>query len=170
MRTPMMSDPASSQGQLSPSRATKTDEKQPSMTRRNEAIARLPVLGWAAFAGERRAPLPSIDQHGGNIVYTTSGRAAIALALRVVGCKAGDRVLVPTYHCPTMIAPVVRLGAVPEFYPLTASGAPSMSFLARHARDARAMLVAHYFGFPQPLAQLRAFCDANGIAMIEDCA
>jgi selenocysteine lyase/cysteine desulfurase len=116
-----------------------------------------------------RAPA-SIDEHGGNIVYTTSGRAAIALALRAVGCKAGDRVLVPTYHCPTMIAPVVRLGAVPEFYPLTASGAPSMSFLARHGRGVRAMLVAHYFGFPQPLGQLRGFCDANGIAMIEDCA
>jgi len=165
-----MSDPASSQGRHPPSRTTNADETRLSTARRNEAIARLPVLGWAAFAGERRAPLPSIDEHGGNIVYTTSGRAAIALALRAVGCKAGDRVLVPTYHCPTMIAPVVRLGAVPEFYPLTASGAPSMSFLARHGRGVRAMLVAHYFGFPQPLGQLRGFCDANGIAMIEDCA
>jgi len=127
------------------------------------------VLGWAAFAGPRRAPLPSIDQHS-NIVFTTSGRAAIALALRVVGCQPGDRVLVPTYHCPTMIAPVVRLGAVPEFYPLDAAGAPSMDFLSRHARDVRAILVAHYFGFPQPLSQLRSFCDANRIALIEDCA
>ena len=137
--------------------------------RRNGAIARLPVLGWAAFSGERQAPLPGIDEHR-NILYTTSGRAAIALALRAVGCRAGDRVLVPTYHCPTMIAPLVRFGTVPEFYPLTGCGAPSMTYLAQRGPGARAMLVAHYFGFPQPLSELRAFCDANGIAMIEDCA
>jgi len=30
--------------------------------------------------------------------------------------------------------------------------------------------VAHYFGFPQPLSELRALCDATHIALIEDCA
>jgi|SoiMethySBSTD1v2_1073268.scaffolds.fasta_scaffold45701_5 perosamine synthetase len=164
-----MSEPGSSPGQLPPSSATEANETPLRAIRRNGGIARLPVLGWAAFAGQRHAALPSIDERR-NIVYTTSGRAAIALALRVIGCKAGDRVLVPTYHCPTMIAPVVKLGAVPEFYPLTASGAPSMAYLAQRGRNARAMLVAHYFGFPQPLSELRAFCDANRIAMIEDCA
>ena len=32
------------------------------------------------------------------------------------------------------------------------------------------MLVAHFFGRPQPMARLREFCDARGIALIEDCA
>ena len=32
------------------------------------------------------------------------------------------------------------------------------------------MLVAHYFGFVRSLAQIRAFCDARGIALVEDCA
>jgi dTDP-4-amino-4,6-dideoxygalactose transaminase len=34
----------------------------------------------------------------------------------------------------------------------------------------RAILVPHYFGLPQPLGLVRAFCDAHGIALIEDCA
>jgi aspartate/methionine/tyrosine aminotransferase len=81
-----------------------------------EPLPRLPVLGWAAFAGERQAPLPSVlDQR--NVLFTTSGRAAIALALRALGVAPGDRVLVPTYHCPTMIAPVVSTGADPRSIP-----------------------------------------------------
>jgi perosamine synthetase len=127
------------------------------------------VLGWSTFSGGVRSPLPSVDELP-QVVYTTSGHAAIALALQVLGCRAGDRVLVPTYHCPTMISPVVRLGAVPVFYPLTAGGEPSIDWLAQHAKNARAMLVAHYFGFVHSLAEIRSFCDARGIALIEDCA
>jgi dTDP-4-amino-4,6-dideoxygalactose transaminase len=104
-------------------------------------------------------------------VYTTSGRAAIALALRVLALKTGERVLVPTYHCPTMIAPVTRLGADPVFFPVTATGAPALDMLeGRDLRGVRAMLVAHYFGLPQQLSRVRDFCDARGIALIEDCA
>jgi hypothetical protein len=32
------------------------------------------------------------------------------------------------------------------------------------------MIVAHYFGFPQPMARVRRFCDEHGISLIEDCA
>jgi len=34
----------------------------------------------------------------------------------------------------------------------------------------RAMIAAHYFGLPQPMARVRRFCDDRGIALIEDCA
>ena len=34
----------------------------------------------------------------------------------------------------------------------------------------RAMIAAHYFGLPQPMAAIRGFCDQHGIALIEDCA
>ena len=32
------------------------------------------------------------------------------------------------------------------------------------------MLVPHYFGLPQPMSAVRAFCTARGIDLIEDCA
>jgi dTDP-4-amino-4,6-dideoxygalactose transaminase len=102
--------------------------------------------------------------------FTTSGRAAIAVALRALGVGPGDKVLVPTYHCPTMIAPVVRSGAQPVFYPITASGGVDPDWLSCQAAGARAILATHYFGIPQPMSALRAFCDAKSIALIEDCA
>ncbi|MGH8640148.1 MAG: DegT/DnrJ/EryC1/StrS family aminotransferase [Burkholderiales bacterium] len=131
---------------------------------------RLPVLGWAAFSGKRTAPLPSVLSARFRR-YTTSGRAAISIALRALGIKAGDKVLVPTYHCLTMIAPVVRYGAEPVFYPITATGSPDPEWLRRAATTgARAMLATHYFGIPQQMSSLRAYCDSRGMALIEDCA
>jgi selenocysteine lyase/cysteine desulfurase len=103
--------------------------------------------------------------------YTTSGRAAIALALRELKVTPGDKVLVPTYHCPTMIAPVVQAGARPMFYPITASGGADLEWLQRAPLvGVRAVLAAHYFGIPQPMSELRTFCDAHRISLIEDCA
>ena len=133
------------------------------------ALPRLPVLGWAAFSGARHAPLPSVLELPG-VMLTSSGRAAIALALRSPGLRDGDRVLVPTYHCPTMVAPIVAAGAKPAFYPIDATGAPWLEAMETTTHGVRAMIAAHYFGLPQRMSKVRQFCDARGIVLIEDCA
>ena len=132
-------------------------------------LPRLPVLGWAAFSGARTASLPSVLELPG-VMLTSSGRAAIALALRSLGLCNGDRVLVPTYHCPTMIAPIVAAGAKPAFYPIDATGAPWLEAIEKTTHGVRAMIVAHYFGLPQRMSKVREFCDQRGIILIEDCA
>ena len=135
-----------------------------------QLIPRLPVLGWASFGGARRAPIPSVlDQP--HVLFTTSGRAAIGLALRALAVAPGDKVLVPTFHCPTMIAPVVNAGAEPLFFPISDTGSVDLDYLGRmDLRRVRAILAAHYFGVLQPMSRLRRFCDERGIALIEDCA
>jgi dTDP-4-amino-4,6-dideoxygalactose transaminase len=133
-------------------------------------LPRLPVLGWRTFAGRRRADIPIVLGHR-PALYTTSGRAAIALALRALGIGPGHRVLVPTYHCPTMVSPVVRERAKPHFYPITAEGLADLDWLgAADLTGVRAMLAAHYFGIPRPMRELRRFCNDRGIALVEDCA
>lgn len=133
-------------------------------------LPRLPVLGWSTFSGPSRSTAPSILDRD-DVLFTTSGRAAIALALRALRIGRGDRVLVPTYHCPTMIAPIVAVGAEPVFFPIDATGAPATAALdERQMQGVRAMIAAHYFGLPQPMRAIRAFCDEHGIALIEDCA
>ena len=133
-------------------------------------LPRLPVLGWSTFSGPSRSTLPSILDRD-DVLFTTSGRAAIALALRALRIGRGDRVLVPTYHCPTMVAPIVAVGAEPVFFPIDSTGAPATAALVeREMQGVRAMIAAHYFGLPQPMAALRGFCDEQGIALIEDCA
>lgn len=133
-------------------------------------IPKLPVFGWRTFAGDGPAPLPTVLDLPG-LVFTTSGRAAIGLALKTLGVGPGDRVLLPTYHCTTMVAPAVAAGARPLYYPITGSGAPDLAALERlDTTGVRTLLAVHFFGFPQPLREVRAFCDRRGIALIEDCA
>jgi perosamine synthetase len=103
--------------------------------------------------------------------FSSSGRASILLALEMLNVGKNDQVLVPTYHCPTMIAPIVARGAEPIFYPLDAHGSPCLQWLQRNdCIGARAILVAHFFGIPQPLSAIRQWCNHKQVRLIEDCA
>lgn len=119
----------------------------------------------------RRLPRPPSVLDAGDVRLVTSGRIAIALALREIGAGPGDAVLVPAYHSKSMVAPVVACGAEPVFFQVGADTMASLDDIAAK-RDARvkAIMVTSYFGFPQPLAEIRAWCDRHAIALIEDCA
>jgi hypothetical protein len=135
----------------------------------SSALPRLPVLVLSRQDGRQDAGVPDLRSSGPPL-YTTSGRAAIALALQTLGVGRGDRVLVPTYHCPTMVAPIERLAAQPQFYPIDANGLPRLDRIGRESPAPRAMIVPHFFGLGRDLAAVRAYCDRLGIALIEDCA
>jgi dTDP-4-amino-4,6-dideoxygalactose transaminase len=134
-------------------------------------LPKTPVLDWPSFASRppiaRTASLDGITHR----VVTTSGRAALLLALADLRVAAGRRVLVPTYHCPSMVAPVVQAGAVPQFFAIGPDGLPDLDRIAIDPADAPvAMIAAHYFGLPRSLRKVRAWCDAHSIVLIEDCA
>jgi dTDP-4-amino-4,6-dideoxygalactose transaminase len=83
----------------------------------------------------------------------------------------GDAVLVPSYHCASMIEPVVWAGARPVFYRIRPDTSVDLSDVASKLDSSCKVLMAtNYFGFPQDLAALRAFCDERGIKLLEDCA
>lgn len=133
-------------------------------------IPRLPVLDWRTFAGARQSATPCLLTLP-SIQFTNSGRASILLALEMLDIQPGDQVLVPTYHCPTMIAPIIARGAKVVFYPVDEFGTPRLEWIKKNGtHDVRAILVAHFFGFPQPLAVVRHWCDQQGLYLIEDCA
>jgi perosamine synthetase len=135
-----------------------------------DRIPRLPLFGWSTF-GKRAASSVHCLLDRPDTLLTSSGRVAIALALRELGVGTGDTVLVPTYHCPTMIQPIVRLGATPVFFPIGPGGEPDLDYLERmNMRSVKALIVAHYFGLPRAMDDVRAYCDERGIALIEDCA
>jgi hypothetical protein len=134
-------------------------------------LPKLPVADWHVLSARARGELYSAVTRQPNVLLTTSGRASIGLALERLGIAAGDRVLVPTYHCPTMVSPVVARGGVPLFFPIDARGSPLLGWLeARPLARVRAIVVPHYFGLPRPMARMRKWCDDRGIALIEDCA
>jgi perosamine synthetase len=135
-----------------------------------QPIPRLPVFDWGTFTGSSASATPCLLTHP-SVQFTVSGRASILLALEMIKVGPGDKVLMPTYHCTTMIAPVVALGAQSIFYPINSVGGPDLRWIQQHfSKDVRAILVAHFFGLPQSLAEIRHWCDQQGVILIEDCA
>ncbi|KQW43319.1 MULTISPECIES: DegT/DnrJ/EryC1/StrS family aminotransferase [unclassified Roseateles] len=127
-----------------------------------------PTFGWDNRRGEHDSGLPAVD----DLPHTrllTSGRAALFAAMKALGVKAGDGVLAPSYHCPTLVAPLRAAGAAVQFYPLGPDGLPALDAITP-APNTRALVVAQLFGLPRSLAAVRAWCDARGIALVEDCA
>jgi len=128
-----------------------------------------PVLSWRSL-GAGKTSIPSI-LNVKNIRLATSGRCAIALALKSLGVAKDDKILLPAYHCTSMVDPVVWLEAKPIFYQVQPDTSIDLESIEQLIDDnTRVLLITHYFGFPQPSAKIRAFCDANGLALIEDCA
>lgn len=129
-----------------------------------------PVLSAASFRRAANTPARTVLDAGAYRLVT-SGRVAIALALRELGVQAGDTVLVPAYHSPSMIPPVLWREATPVFYRVGPDARVDLDDLASKIdAGTRAVMVTHYFGFPQDMTPIRALCDARGIALVEDCA
>lgn len=135
------------------------------------AIPKDPVLSWRALFGGKSHDIASFLSLG-QLQFLTSGRMGIAHALRSLGVQAGDRVLVPAYHCNAMIEPVVWLGATPVFYRISSNTGVDLDDIGRLVLEggARAMLVTHYFGFPQDIQAIFDFCQNHDLPFVEDCA
>jgi dTDP-4-amino-4,6-dideoxygalactose transaminase len=133
-------------------------------------LPKAPVLGWSSLWPMGGTDLPSVADLP-HRAYTTSGRAALLCALNQLALPPGSGVLVPTYHCPTMVAPIVQAGLKPLFFPIDQEGLPQLDGIsAAAAAGARAMFVAHYFGLPKSLLAVQTWCRERGIALVEDCA
>jgi perosamine synthetase len=113
---------------------------------------------------------PSILQNA-HLRWVTSGRAAIALALEQVGVQKGDEVLIPAYHCESMISPTLWRDATPVFFKITRDASVDFEDLvAKRSDNTKAVLITHYFGVMQNIKPIRDWCDQHNLILIEDCA
>lgn len=136
----------------------------------NARVPRYPPLTWKRFQ-QAHLERTGCVLDAPHVAFTTSGRMATALALQHLGVGPGDEILLPAYHCPTMVYPVQWTGATPRYYQLSAGLEANLSDLRQKLnRHTRAVVVTHYFGFAADLAPLRTLCDEFGLALIEDCA
>jgi len=134
------------------------------------AIPMLPLPGWRSFGAGRGGRIPSIEDSGA-LCLVTSGRVAIGLALGKLGVGPGDQVLLPAYHCPSMVEPIPWLGAEPVFYKIHPDTSPDLDDIRdKISAKTRVVLAAHFFGRVQDFGPLQSICRDNRIGLIEDCA
>lgn len=101
-------------------------------------------------------------------VATSSGTAALHLALLALGVGPGDEVVLPSYTCVALLQAVRYVGATPKLVDLEPGGYNLSVEEVRRAvtRRTRAILVPHMFGFP---ADIEGICRL-GVPVIEDIA
>ncbi|MGY2171676.1 DegT/DnrJ/EryC1/StrS family aminotransferase [Pseudomonas gingeri] len=107
-----------------------------------------------------------------NILATSSGTAALHLAMILSDVKHGDEVITTSMTAEPTNTTILQLGAVPVFADvdvLTGNLSPS-SVESKITEKTKAICVVHYAGYPARLKELRNIADQYGLALIEDCA
>lgn len=105
------------------------------------------------------------------VVACSSGTAAIHLGLIAAGIGPGDEVICTPNTDAGSVIGIMEEGAVPVFCDPEFTLQPSPGAIEEKITDrTKAVEVIHLAGYPAPIDQIQALCDARGIALIEDCA
>jgi dTDP-4-amino-4,6-dideoxygalactose transaminase len=122
---------------------------------------------------ERRFAAAYAEYHG--VPYctpTTSGTAALTLALLALDVGPGDEVLVPGLTWVACASSVLAIGAVPVLVDIERDSLAMSPSAAKAAitNRTRAMLIVHPFCTVAAIDEFLALSRATGIPLIEDCA
>lgn len=101
-----------------------------------------------------------------------TGRAALWLALKAIGLKPGDEVLLQAFTCVVVPNAVRFHGAQPVFVD-TRSGSFNISvsdLKKKITSKTKAVIVQHIFGYPDDLSAIKKLCRERRLILIEDCA
>lgn len=83
--------------------------------------------------------------------YYAYGKVALRDGIRFSQCPHSGNVLLPAFLPGGIVEPLYELGLEPRFYAIDSDLGPDIADLEeRIDRDSVAVMVVHYFGFPQP--------------------
>ena len=129
--------------------------------------------GWGRYEGpycealEDRLPQLHDVAH---VRLTASGTAAVEIALRALGVKEGDEVLMAGWDFKANFADVVALGATPVLVDVRPDNAmiDVQSIDAAISPQCRAVIASHLHGCVVDMPALREVCDRRGVPILED--
>lgn len=131
-------------------------------------IAPSQYLSWPFIGAAKTSHQKSVAQPR---YLFTMARYALYHGLLSSGIAPGDEVLIPAYICEAAVEAVRACGAVPVFFGVRPDCSVDMADLeSRITRRTRALLVVHYFGFPQDLKPVCELAECRRLVLIEDCA
>jgi perosamine synthetase len=127
-----------------------------------------PSLLFSRGSSAWKEVFPFTAPHG---AWTFSGRVALHSGLRQIQLRAGSTVLVPSYFQGTEIDTLIAAGYKVRFYDVDDNFQVDLSDIEQKLdAEVSALYIIHYFGLPQRLGVITAFCERKGIKLIEDCA
>ena len=105
-------------------------------------------------------------------IGVNSGGCAMFLALKSVGVKAGDKVLVNAFNLAPVPGSIEHAGAEAVLVEVGADYLIDLEDLERKARDsgARYLMLTHMRGHIADMDKVVETCERLGVTLIEDCA
>lgn len=106
------------------------------------------------------------------VLLTTSGTAALEMAVRLLGVGTGDEVILPSFTFSSGAASIVAAGATPVFVDIEGDSGNIDPACVRAAitSKTKAISVMHYGGVPVDMDAIMAISREHGIPVIEDNA
>ena len=110
-----------------------------------------------------------IDEAGVHRFF--NARAALYHLARSLGRTGRRTILLPAFHCPSVVVPILRAGMRVAFYRVDRNLGIDLDDVRRRLDDdVAAALFINYFGFPSAFEPLLGELRARGVFVIEDCA
>jgi dTDP-4-amino-4,6-dideoxygalactose transaminase len=131
--------------------------------------------GWYVLGAEVTAFESAVAELWGvgHAVGVASGLDALEIALRIAGCRPGEKVLTTPLSAFATTLAIARLEAIPVFVDTDSYGLIDLercrTALAARA-DIRFMLPVHLYGHALDLAVLMELRERFGCRIVEDCA
>ncbi|MCS7145765.1 MAG: DegT/DnrJ/EryC1/StrS family aminotransferase [Nitrososphaerota archaeon] len=129
------------------------------------------------FPGSRAELLESVFaeyHHAKHGIAVANGTVALELALKTVGVKTGDKVIVPAVTFIASASAATELGAIPVFADVDAEtgniSPRSVREILGREDGVKAVVAVHYGGNPVNFDELRPLLAKRGVKLIEDCA
>jgi dTDP-4-amino-4,6-dideoxygalactose transaminase len=140
-----------------------------------EAVMEVLRTGWLTMGPKTAEFEETFANHLGakHAVAVSSCTAALHLAYLAAGVGPGDEVVVPAMTFAATAAAAIYCGATPVFADILGPHDLSLDpedVEAKLTKRTKAICVVHFAGYPAPVKELKALCDAHGIALIEDAA
>jgi len=111
------------------------------------------------------APPPREDR-----VYASYGRYCLRMLADAAARLGVKELLAPAYICREALEPVMAGPLRVRFYDVRPDLAPDLEKLAPAPSGSAALLLVHYFGFPNAVEEVTGFCREKDFRLIEDCA
>ncbi len=143
------------------------------LTYMTEAFA----TNWMSTVGENINEVESLTAQKIGCKYAVAlscGTAALHLSMKLAGVKPGDYVFCSDMTFSATVNPVVYEGAIPVFID-TEYDTWNMDPVALERAfalypDVKVVVVAHLYGTPGKIDEIRAICDRHGAVIVEDAA
>ena len=130
---------------------------------------------WTRWGGDRVVALEAqLQEYTGarRAVAVSSGTAALEVALKAVGVRPGDEVIVPAFSFVATATAVLQVGGIPVFadvLPETHNLAPDSAAALVTGRT-RAIVPVHIAGLPCDMERILAVARQHDMRVVEDAA